>query len=152
MATVRALRPHRRSRMGENGSYLVIRRLRQDVKAFRDAMSKQAKRLAKEQGFKGVSAATLAAKLVGRWPSGAPAARSPEADNEALGKNDFANNHFAFQDDTTPVPLKNAPPHRPDDFAQSRADLFGFRVPTRLTSGRSTLAIWRLTRAGHTTR
>ncbi|HMJ87451.1 MAG TPA: Dyp-type peroxidase [Vicinamibacterales bacterium] len=113
----------------KNGSYLVIRRLRQDVKAFRDAMSKQAKRLAKEQGFKGVSAATLAAKLVGRWPSGAPVARSPEADDEALGKNDFANNHFAYQDDTTPVPLKNAPPHRPDDFAQSRADLFGFSCP-----------------------
>ena len=49
-----------------------------------------------------MSAARLAAKLVGRWPSGAPVARSPEADDEALGKNDFANNHFAYQDDRRP--------------------------------------------------
>lgn len=113
----------------KNGSYLVVRRLKQDVRAFREAMSKQAKQLAKKPGFAGTTAATLAAKLVGRWPSGAPLARSPQADDEALGKNDFANNHFAFQNESTPVPLKNAPPHMPDDFAQAPADLFGFSCP-----------------------
>lgn len=112
-----------------NGSYLVIRRLQQDVAAFRDAMSKQADQVAKKPGFAGTTAATLAAKLVGRWPSGAPIARSPQADNEALGKNDFANNHFAFQNASTPLPLKNAPPHMPDNFAQAPADLDGLSCP-----------------------
>ena len=113
----------------KNGSYLVFRRLRQDVAAFRDAMSQQAGRLAKKPGFAGASAATLAAKLVGRWPSGAPVARSPHADNDALGKNDFANNHFAFQNASAPLPLKNAPPHIPDNFAQASADLDGLTCP-----------------------
>jgi deferrochelatase/peroxidase EfeB len=101
----------------KNGSYLVFRRLRQDVAAFRNEMSKQAEHLAKNPGFAGTTALALAAKLVGRWPSGAPLARSPQADDEALGKNDFANNYFAFQNASTPLPLKNAPPHMPDNFA-----------------------------------
>src|SRR5207342_2836185 len=94
-----------------NGSYLVIRRLRQDVRAFRETIARQARALARKPGFAGTTAAGLAAKLVGRWTSCAPVARSPQADDEALGKNDFANNHFAFQNASTPVPLKNAPPH-----------------------------------------
>jgi deferrochelatase/peroxidase EfeB len=32
--------------------------------------------------------------LVGRWPSGAPVIRTPDADNPALGEDTFANNHF----------------------------------------------------------
>ena len=113
----------------KNGSYLVFRRLRQDVAAFRDAMSKQAEQLAKNPGFTGTTASLLAAKLVGRWPSGAPISRSPQADDDALGKNDFANNYFAFQNASTPLPLKNAPPHMPDNFAQAPADLEGFSCP-----------------------
>ncbi len=113
----------------KNGSYLVFRRLRQDVAAFRDAMSKQAKKLGKKPGFAGTTALTLATKLVGRWPSGAPVARAPLADDAALGKNDFANNHFAFQNPSTPLPLKNAPPHAPDNFAQAPADLDGLSCP-----------------------
>ena len=112
-----------------DGSYLVFRRLRQDVAAFRAAMKKQAGKLAKKPGFGGTTALTLAAKLVGRWPSGAPISRSPQADNEALAKNDFANNHFAFQNPSTPLPLKNAPPHMPDNFMQAPADLDGLSCP-----------------------
>ena len=112
-----------------NGSYLVIRRLRQDVRAFRETIARQARALARKPGFAGTTAAGLAAKLVGRWTSGAPVARSPQADDEALGKNDFANNHFAFQNASTPVPLKNAPPHVPDGFAQAPADYFGQTCP-----------------------
>jgi Dyp-type peroxidase family len=113
----------------KNGSYLVFRRLRQDVAAFRAAMSREADELAKKPGFGGTTAAALAAKLVGRWPSGAPVARSPHSDNDGLGNNDFANNHFAFQNATTPLPLKNAPPHMPDNFQQAPTDLNGLVCP-----------------------
>jgi Dyp-type peroxidase family len=113
----------------KNGSYLVIRRLRQDVATFRRTMAQQARQLARKPGFAGTTAASLGAKLVGRWPSGAPLARSPDADNPALGSNDFANNHFAFQNPTTALPLKNAPAHVTDTFAQAGADLDGRRCP-----------------------
>lgn len=113
----------------KNGSYLVFRRLRQDVAAFRAAMSQKAAELAAKPDFAGMTGDLLAAKLVGRWPSGAPVARSPNSDNTVLGTDDFANNHFAFQNASTPLPLKNAPPHEPDAFPQAPADSPGLLCP-----------------------
>jgi Dyp-type peroxidase family len=49
----------------ENGSYLVFRRLRQDVRGFQDFLSREAGRL-------GTTVDLLGAKLVGRYRSGAP--------------------------------------------------------------------------------
>jgi deferrochelatase/peroxidase EfeB len=49
----------------ENGSYLVFRRLRQDVRGFQDFLSREAARL-------GTTVDLLGAKLVGRYRSGAP--------------------------------------------------------------------------------
>jgi Dyp-type peroxidase family len=54
----------------KDGSFLVFRRLRQDVGGFRQAMADQA-------GEVGISSDQLGAKLVGRWPSGAPLAHTP---------------------------------------------------------------------------
>ena len=53
-----------------NGSFVVYRRLRQDVAAFRQAMTDQA-------GPAGITPEQLGAKITGRWPSGAPLARVP---------------------------------------------------------------------------
>jgi Dyp-type peroxidase family len=75
----------------KDGSYVVIRRLRQDVGAFREFISESASRL-------GVSGERLAAQLVGRWKSGAPFLRATDSDIPALGFDDCANNHFEFQD------------------------------------------------------
>ncbi|MBR1283206.1 Dyp-type peroxidase [Bradyrhizobium sp. AUGA SZCCT0177] len=52
-----------------NGSFLVFRRLAQDVGAFRDFCHRKAKALA--QHFPGLTAAHLEALIVGRWPKGA---------------------------------------------------------------------------------
>ncbi len=71
----------------KNGSFLVYRRLRQDVAGFRQFVGQTAQQL-------GIAPELLGAKLVGRWPSGAPILRAPEADNPALGDSDCANNHF----------------------------------------------------------
>jgi Dyp-type peroxidase family len=78
-----------RADLGRNGSYLVFRQLRQDVGAFwqfvdaatrnPDGSSNPSERL------------RLAAKMVGRWPSGAPLTLAPDADDPALAEaNDFA--------------------------------------------------------------
>jgi Dyp-type peroxidase family len=59
----------------KDGSFLVFRRLRQDVFAFRAQTQVQV------PGTEPVlSAAQLAAKMVGRWPSGTPTETSPDED------------------------------------------------------------------------
>ena len=63
--------------LGRNGSYLVLRQMEQDVRAFW--------RFADEQsGGDPHERVRLAAKFVGRWPSGAPLVRTPDADDPAL--------------------------------------------------------------------
>jgi Dyp-type peroxidase family len=55
---------------GQNGSFLVYRRLRQDVGAFNEFVAQQAQQI-------GMDPEQLAAKLVGRWRSGAPMEHVP---------------------------------------------------------------------------
>jgi Dyp-type peroxidase family len=74
--------------LGRNGSYLVFRQLAQDVRGFWqyvDSVTRQ------PDGSDDAQRRTwLAAKMVGRWPSGAPVTLSPDADNPLLAQaNDF---------------------------------------------------------------
>ncbi len=104
------------------GSYLVCRRLRQDVAAFwRFALGAAA--------ALGMPGQKFAAMLVGRWPSGAPIMRTPAADNLALAGDEFANNHFLFDDDTRPSNLRPILGYPGDGFAQARADVLGAVCP-----------------------
>jgi Dyp-type peroxidase family len=68
--------------LGRNGSYLVFRHLSQDVDGFWSYLESASMK-------NGVSdpahRVRLAAKFVGRWPSGAPLALSPERDDPTLG-------------------------------------------------------------------
>lgn len=57
---------------GHNGSYLVFRQLEQDVGAFW--------RYCAEVGGSAQNAITVAAKMIGRWPSGASLVRHPDKD------------------------------------------------------------------------
>ncbi|HLH22217.1 MAG TPA: Dyp-type peroxidase [Chloroflexota bacterium] len=89
----------------ENGSYLVFRRLRQDVHAFHAFLHDQANKFA-------IDPAYLGAKLVGRWPSGAPIMREPRLDNPLLGDVDCANNKFEFFEPTpNRLPTKDDGPY-----------------------------------------
>lgn len=81
-----------------NGSFLVYRRLRQDVEAFKDFLRKETARLRPLPGFSTLTEDRLAALLVGRWPSGAPVSRSPNGDNDELGKWSWLNNDFRYDD------------------------------------------------------
>jgi Dyp-type peroxidase family len=66
-----------------DGSYLVIRRLRQDVPTFRSFFDRLAQDL-RVKGLEDADASTLQAKSVGRWPSGTPVVPIP-ADNSSDG-------------------------------------------------------------------
>jgi Dyp-type peroxidase family len=77
--------------LGRNGTFVVFRKLHQDVAAFRRYVRANATDAADEE--------LLAAKMVGRWRSGAPLALSPERDDPALGADGSRNNDFLYGDD-----------------------------------------------------
>jgi Dyp-type peroxidase family len=104
------------------GSYLVCRRLRQDVPAFWHFAAAAAATV-------GLSPLKFASMLVGRWPSGAPLMRSPAADNLTLAGDEFADNHFLFEDNTRPSALRPIPGYGGDAFAQASADVLGTVCP-----------------------
>ena len=104
------------------GSYLVCRRLRQDVSAFWKFAVSAASLL-------GMSAVEFASRLVGRWPSGAPIMRTPGADNNALAGDTWANNHFIFNDDTRPLSLRPIAGYTGDPFPSATQDMLGSICP-----------------------
>lgn len=85
-----------------DGAFLVYRRLRQHVEAFHRTMSNESARLRRLPGFEHMTEQMLAAKVVGRWPSGAPLSRAPLADDAALGAEPLLNNDFRFDDVSPP--------------------------------------------------
>jgi len=74
--------------LGRNGCYLVMRQLEQDVDGFWRYAGQATRR---PDGSDDPGARTaLAAKMVGRWPSGAPLVKAPDRDDPRLGDdNDF---------------------------------------------------------------
>ena len=74
--------------LGRNGSYLVFRKLQTRVAEYRQYVSARAKSRAEEE--------LLAAKFVGRWPSGAPLTLAPERDDPELGADPKRNNAFLY--------------------------------------------------------
>jgi Dyp-type peroxidase family len=77
----------RRKAVGRNGSYLVVRQLEQHVFAFWDYMRQQAQRLG--PGTTAADGAVyLAAKCVGRWPSGTPLVKAPNSDDSRYTSSD----------------------------------------------------------------
>jgi Dyp-type peroxidase family len=73
-----------RADLGRNGSYLVLRQLAQDVDGFRRFVDQAGEADGQADPDAG---ARLAAKIVGRWPNGAPLTQSPEhpADDNDFG-------------------------------------------------------------------
>ena len=72
--------------LGKNGSYLVFRQLSQDVRGFWRFVDRVTRRM---NGDADPEARTrMAAKMVGRWPSGAPLTLCPDRDDPAFGQRD----------------------------------------------------------------
>ncbi|RKG52512.1 peroxidase [Corallococcus sp. AB011P] len=79
--------------LGRNGTYIVFRKLHQRVAAFRQYLKQSASRPEDEE--------LLAAKMMGRWRSGAPLALCPHHDDASLGADPRRNNDFHYADDPT---------------------------------------------------
>jgi len=75
-----------------NGSYLVYRKLHQDVAAFRRRLASSAKLYPGGEEL-------LAAKIVGRWRDGTPLDLSPDAPDPAIVADEQRNNAFGYADD-----------------------------------------------------
>jgi Dyp-type peroxidase family len=81
-----------RSRFFANGSFMVFRKLRQHVVRFRDYVAGVAAK-------SGSTPEAIGAKMIGRWPSGAPLMLSPDRDDPTLAADDTRNNDFRYADD-----------------------------------------------------
>lgn len=75
--------------LSRNGSYMAYRRLREHVGLFRSYLAEQAATSDEQE--------LLAAKLMGRWRSGAPLALAPQRDNPELGADALRNNDFDYR-------------------------------------------------------
>jgi deferrochelatase/peroxidase EfeB len=75
--------------LSRNGSYLAYRRLQEHVGVFRDFL--------RQQGDTPEEQELIAAKLMGRWRSGAPLVLAPDKDDPALGADMRRNNDFNFK-------------------------------------------------------
>jgi Dyp-type peroxidase family len=74
-----------------NGTFVAFRKFHMDVAAFRKYLRAQASSSEEEQ--------LLAAKMVGRWRSGAPLVLTPDHDDPTLGGDANRNNDFSYADD-----------------------------------------------------
>jgi len=74
-----------------NGTFVAFRKFHMDVAAFRRYLRAQAPSPEEEE--------LLAAKLVGRWRSGAPLVLAPDRDDPELGSDRNSNNVFSYADD-----------------------------------------------------
>jgi Dyp-type peroxidase family len=114
----------------QDGSYFVIRRLRQDVAGFHSFLKATGDSIHSDE-------ATVGAKLVGRWKSGAPIMRARDDKKEplkgdipALGDDDCANNHFEYQEKTNPMTAPSGSDQCSDTtFPQSNGDKTGKVCP-----------------------
>lgn len=85
--------------LSRNGSYLAYMRLEEHVGAFRDFL--------RQHGVTREEQELVAAKLMGRWRSGAPLVLAPQKDDPSLG----------------------ADPHRTNDFNYGTMDPYGYGCP-----------------------
>lgn len=74
--------------LSRNGSYLAYVRMEEHVGAFRDFLRENGKTREEQE--------LMAAKLMGRWRSGAPLVLSPNKDDPALGRDMQRTNDFAY--------------------------------------------------------
>jgi Dyp-type peroxidase family len=76
--------------LSRNGSYMAYRRLQEHVGRFRDFLRENTATPEEQE--------LLAAKLMGRWRSGAPLVLAPDQDDPALGADLQRNNDFNYKE------------------------------------------------------
>jgi deferrochelatase/peroxidase EfeB len=112
-----------------NGSFLVFRRLYQDVAAFTRFIADGVQKL-NEAGFPGINVERLGAMCTGRWASGTPILRAPLADDPGFLENtNDAVNSFFYDLDTTPVTWNPSTGRQPDTLPPAKRDFDGVTCP-----------------------
>jgi Dyp-type peroxidase family len=76
--------------LARNGSYMAYRRLAEHVGKFREFLRQHGDTVEEQE--------LVAAKLMGRWRSGAPLALAPEKDDPGLGADMQRNNDFTYKE------------------------------------------------------
>ncbi len=76
--------------LSRNGSYIAYRRMEEHVGRFRDFLRANGQTPEEQE--------LIAAKLMGRWRSGAPLVLAPEKDDPALGADPQRNNNFNYKE------------------------------------------------------
>jgi Dyp-type peroxidase family len=76
--------------LARNASYMAYRRLQEHVGRFRDFLRQNGQTRDEQE--------LIAAKLMGRWRSGAPLVLSPDKDDPALGADPHRNNDFNYKE------------------------------------------------------
>lgn len=113
----------------KNGSFLVFRRLRQDVPAFRKFLQAQAGALTTQLN-RTVTEGAVGAMVVGRWPDGSPVALAPSQPNPTLSGDELLVNGFAYAQGTPAMHAvdsagqTHAVPMQPDDALAQRCPHF----------------------------
>ena len=77
--------------LGRNGSFVVMRKYQSRVGAFNAFLAAHGETPAEREH--------LAAKMFGRWRSGAPLVLAPDGDDPAIGDDPQRNNDFSYKDD-----------------------------------------------------
>ena len=116
--------PHMAAPWMRNGSYMVFRRLQQKVPEFWWFVREQAARLGMDQEL-------LAARMIGRWKSGAPLELTPLRDDLKLGADEKRRNDFEFGDDPEQWRCPYAAHIRkvnPRDDTRDKAEIQGHRI------------------------
>ena len=76
--------------LSRNGTFMAYRRLQEHVSKFRDFLREHGKTPEEQE--------LVAAKLMGRWRSGAPLVLAPTKDDPALGADPSRNNDFNYKE------------------------------------------------------
>lgn len=79
--------------LGRNGTYVVFRKLHQRVAEYRQFLA--------ANGTTPEDRELVAAKMMGRWRSGAPLAKCPFHDDPGMGADHARNNDFSYSGDPT---------------------------------------------------
>jgi Dyp-type peroxidase family len=78
--------------LGQDATFMVVRKLEQDVAAFRAYVREQAGRSGRQPEW-------IAAKMVGRWPNGSPLASHPDRPGPPASAARETTNRFRYGDD-----------------------------------------------------
>jgi Dyp-type peroxidase family len=78
--------------LGKSATFMVVRKLEQDVPAFRTYVREQARRYGRDETW-------IAAKMMGRWPNGSPLARYPDSPGPEASTDREHTNRFRYADD-----------------------------------------------------